>query len=264
MASDQPRGVIVHREQAGLFESRYEQFERNPYFDSFTYSRLKLEQVLARHLADLPDGAQLLDVGCGTGNLLRRLAGRFRCAGCDPAEEMLDRARSANPEAELLQAGAEALPFESDRFDAALLVEVARYLDDPRAALRELARVLRPGGLALVTFAPLLTTSLYPLVNVLTSRVRLPGMTHVRQHFHTVRSAEQLLRGAGFERVEVEARYFGPFIYLNRISRPVTSSLLRRWEPVDDRLARAEGIRNFANLLVAAGRATSSTSAASR
>jgi ubiquinone/menaquinone biosynthesis C-methylase UbiE len=269
MGSDQARAVTVHQEQAGLFESRYEQYERDPYFDSFTYSRRKLEQVLAHYLDTLPDGARLLDVGCGTGNLLERLGGRFECAGCDPAEEMLRRAHTRNPGVELKVAAAEALPFEDGRFDAVLCIEVVRYLADPGPALRELARVLRPGGLALVTFTPLGTTSLYPLVNALTSRVRLPGLTHVRQHFHSVGAVERLLAGAGFGRVEVNARYFGPFIYLNRLSRPATSVLLRRWEPVDDRLARTRALRNVANLLVAAAwkpkpEATSTTSPAPR
>jgi ubiquinone/menaquinone biosynthesis C-methylase UbiE len=267
MGSDQARAVTVHQEQAGLFESRYEQFERNPYFDSFAYSRHKLEQVLVHYLDPLPNGAKLLDVGCGTGNLLRRLGARFVCAGCDPAEEMLRRARARNPGVELKVAPAEKLPFEDDHFDAVLCIEVVRYLADPRPALSELARVLRPGGLALVTFAPLATTTLYPLVNAVTSRVRLPGLTHVRQHFQTVRGIERLLAGAGFGSVEVNARYFGPFIYLNRLSRPATSALLRRWEPVDDRLARRPTLRNVSNLLVAAAwkpDAISSTSPARR
>ena len=266
MERGQPRAVTVHREQADLFEQRYERFERDPYFDSFTYSRRKLEQALARHLDQLPTGASLLDVGCGTGDLLRRLGSRFECAGCDPAEEMLAHARVTNPTAELAVASAEALPYEDGRFDVVLLIEVVRYLDDPRPALREVARVLRSGGLALVTFAPLATTSLYPLVNAVSSRIRLPGLTHVRQRFHTVRGAERLLTGAGYARVEVEARYFGPFIYLNRISRPATSALLRRWEPLDDRLARVPALRNLSNVLVAASwtAATSSTSAAPR
>jgi ubiquinone/menaquinone biosynthesis C-methylase UbiE len=264
MENGQARAVEVHREQADQFERRYEQFERNPYFDSFTYSRLKLEQVLTRHLDGLPGGARLLDVGCGTGDLLRRLGGRFACAGCDPAEEMLAHARTANPTADLRVASAESLPYDDDSFDVALCIEVVRYLPDPRPALLELARVLRPGGLALVTFAPLATTSLYPLVNAVASRVRLPGLTKVRQHFHTAGGAERLLRGAGFARVEVEARYFGPFIYLNRLSRPATSALLRRWEPVDDRLAQVRALRNLSNLLVAAAWTTSSRSAATR
>ena len=64
---------------------------------------------------------------------------------------MLRRARARNPGAELKVAAAEALPFEDAGFDAVLCIEVVRYLSDPRPALLELARVLRPGGLALVT-----------------------------------------------------------------------------------------------------------------
>jgi SAM-dependent methyltransferase len=180
---------------------------------------------------------------------------------------MLDRARAANPEVDLRVARAESLPYDDASFDAVLFVEVVRYLPDPRPALQELARVLRPGGLALVTFAPLASTTLYPVVNTLSSRVKLPGLTRVRQHFHTVHGATRLLTGAGFGGVEVSARYFGPFIYLNRLSRPATSALLRRWEPVDDRLARLPALRNLSNLLVAAAwkpGATSTTSPAPR
>lgn len=265
MPPDQARAVTVHEEQAGLFEARYEQYERDPYFDSFTYSRRKLEQVLTRYLAGLPDGARLLDVGCGTGQLLRRLGDRFRYAGCDPAEEMVRRARGRNPGVEFAVATAEALPYDDASFDAVLCIEVMRYLADPEPALRELTRVLRPGGLALVTFVPLLTTTLYPLVNVVAANAPVPGFTHVRQHFRTVRGAKRLLARAGFARVEVNATCFGPFIYLNRVSRRATSVVLRRWEPADDRLARVPALGDFANMLVAAAwTTTSSTSAAPR
>ncbi len=262
MSPDQARAVTVHEEQAGLFEARYEQYDRDPFFDSFTYSRRKLEQVLTRYLDGLPDGSRLLDVGCGTGQLLRRLGGRFHRAGCDPAEEMIRRARERNPGVELRVATAESLPYEDAAFDAALCIEVMRYLADPEPALGELARVLRPGGLALVTFAPLLTTTLYPLVNVVAANTPVPGLTHVRQHFRTVGGTRRLLRHAGFARVEVNATYFGPFIYLNRVSRRATSALLRRWERTDDRLARVAALGNLSNMLVAAAwtAATSTTS----
>ena len=212
MGSDQARAVTVHQEQAGLFESRYEQFERDPYFDSFTYSRRKLEQVLAHYLDPLPNGAKLLDVGCGTGNLLRRLGSRFVCAGCDPAEEMLQRARARNPGVELKVAPAEKLPFEDDHFDVVLCIEVMRYLADPRTALRELARVLRPGGRAVLAVrnsaAPTVAWSAHvthPLARrakrVLPFGRRLPSST--RRPPSLERLSEQLERvGLRMERVE--------------------------------------------------------------
>ena len=264
MTAGKPRAVAVHDEQVDLFERRYEELRRDPYHSPFTYSRRKIEQVLGRYLDPLPDGARLLDVGCGTGDLLSRLGRRFECAGCDPSDEMLERARKHNPGAAFTRATAEELPYGDGAFDVVLCIEVIRYLAVPEAALREIARVLAPGGLALVTFAPARSTTLYPLVNKLTSRVEVPGMTHVRQYFHTAGEAEQLVATAGLERSELHARFFGPFIYLSRLTRAGTSGLLRRWERLDDRLAEKPGLRELANVFVVAAwkPATSSTSPA--
>jgi len=259
-AGSTDRAVAVHDEQAALFEERYRRFERDPYFDAFSYSRRKIEQALAPYLDRLSDGASLLDVGCGTGDLVRRLGGRFRCAGCDPSEEMLQRARARNPTVEFARATMDALPYPDASFDAVLCVEVIRYLAAPEPALRELARVLRPSGLCLVTFAPARSTSLYPLASRLTSRVRVPGLTHVRQYFHTALEAERLVAAAGFDAIELHARFFGPFAPLGRLSRPVASAILRRWEHVDDRLAQMPRLRDLANVFVVAARKRSLTS----
>jgi 2-polyprenyl-3-methyl-5-hydroxy-6-metoxy-1,4-benzoquinol methylase len=266
MTAGKPRAVAVHDEQAELFERRYEALRRNPYHDPFTYSRRKIEQVLVRYLDALPDGARLLDVGCGTGDLLSRLGERFECAGCDPSDEMLERARRHNPNAAIKRATAEELPYGGGSYDVVLCIEVTRYLAAPAAALSEIARVLTPGGLALVTFAPARSTTLYPIVNTLTSRVSVPGMTRVRQYFHNAGEVEQLVAAAGLERGELHARFFGPFVYLSRLTRVGTSGLLRRWEQFDDRLAKKPALREFANVFVVAAwkPATSSTSPAPR
>ena len=253
MMAEESRAVAVHDEQAELFERRYEELRRDPYHDPFTYSRRKIEQVLVGYIDALADRGRLLDVGCGTGDLLDRLGNRFECAGCDPSEEMLKRARRRNPGVTFTRATAEALPYRDSFFEVVFCIEVIRYLPAPRAALREIARVLAPGGLALVTFAPAYSTTLYPLVNKLTCRVKVPGLTHVRQYFHGASEAERLVAAAGLERVELHARFFGPFVYLSRLSRTGTSTLLRRWEAVDDRLAGNPRLREFANVFVLAG-----------
>src|SRR5215471_4158190 len=122
------RAVAVHDEQAELFERRYEELRLDPYHDPFTYSRRKIEQVLVGYLDALADGGRLLDVGCGTGDLLSRLGKRFECAGCDPSGEMLKRARRRNPGAVLTRATAEALPYEDSCFEVVFCIEVIRYL----------------------------------------------------------------------------------------------------------------------------------------
>jgi SAM-dependent methyltransferase len=92
-------------------------------------------------------GVRLLDVGCGVGLLLREAADRGAwIAGVDAAAELLEVARWALPDADLRVATAEALPYDSGRFDVVTACNAVRYADDQPAALAELVRVVRPGG----------------------------------------------------------------------------------------------------------------------
>jgi SAM-dependent methyltransferase len=98
---------------------------------------------VARRL--LAEGATpVVDVGCGEGELARHLPARA-WVGVDASESML----SAAPEPHL-RADATSLPFAADSFGAVALLYVLYHLADPRAALAEAHRVLRPGGIIAV------------------------------------------------------------------------------------------------------------------
>jgi demethylmenaquinone methyltransferase/2-methoxy-6-polyprenyl-1,4-benzoquinol methylase len=102
-----------------------------------------------------PEAALVLDVATGTGavalELARRSPGRT-IVGVDQSPEMLaagrERVRRAGlaERIELGEARAESLPFGDGEFDALTFTYLLRYVDDPEATLRELARVVRPGG----------------------------------------------------------------------------------------------------------------------
>lgn len=99
-------------------------------------------------------GSLVLDVAAGTGLVSRELAARLRVnvVSLDPSEPMLRAGLPANEAAQLgarihpVLGRAEALPFPDDAFDALTFTYLVRYVDDPEATLRELARVVRSGG----------------------------------------------------------------------------------------------------------------------
>lgn len=99
-------------------------------------------------------GQRLLDVACGTGLVTEALVRRGAAVvALDQSEQMLEglRRRAArDPElaerVEPVLGQAEALPFPDGSFDALTFTYLLRYVDDPAATLRELARVVRPGG----------------------------------------------------------------------------------------------------------------------
>jgi len=106
-------------------------------------------QLLTGRLAP---GATALDVGCGTGEtmaVLREL-GATVVAGTDLSDDALGYARH-HPHAPVLAARAEQLPFATGCADLVVSSDVLEHLDDDGAGLREYHRVLRPGGVLLVT-----------------------------------------------------------------------------------------------------------------
>lgn len=104
--------------------------------------------VLARLASGSPPES-LLDVGCATGRLLRQVRARWphtQLIGVDPSADMIAVARHLTPDATLFVGTAEALPLS----DASVAVVVStasfHHWRDEQAGLREVARVLRPGG----------------------------------------------------------------------------------------------------------------------
>jgi ubiquinone/menaquinone biosynthesis C-methylase UbiE len=99
-----------------------------------------------------PGARRVLDVGCGTGRLLRQARRRYRPAelvGVDLARGMLAAAMAATStrlEIHYLHAGAERLPFTDEVFDLVFATMSMRHWTDQAAGIAEIGRVLAPGG----------------------------------------------------------------------------------------------------------------------
>jgi ubiquinone/menaquinone biosynthesis C-methylase UbiE len=119
------------------------------------HGRRTAEEAAAFLLPELTAGMRLLDVGCGPGSITRGLAARLapgEVIGVDLSEETLVSARADAAERGLQNlryqvASVYELPFADGSFDAVFAHQVLQHLREPAAAIREMLRVLRPGGL---------------------------------------------------------------------------------------------------------------------
>jgi demethylmenaquinone methyltransferase/2-methoxy-6-polyprenyl-1,4-benzoquinol methylase len=143
-------GSDVKRQALELFKGLPERYDQLSALFSFGQDP-RWRRALVAAVAPAA-GERVLDVATGTGLVAAELA-RSGCSvvGIDQSQEMLSAARrrfaGANGErVELIAGEAEALPFADSSFDALTFTYLLRYVEDPAATMRELARVVRPGG----------------------------------------------------------------------------------------------------------------------
>jgi SAM-dependent methyltransferase len=102
--------------------------------------------------ADLAVGRDVLDVGCNHGYGTALVAARAKSAGgVDVSANAVGTARARHPTVRFALVSGGPLPFRDAAFDVVTCFQLVEHLDDPAAFLRDVARVLRPGGLALLT-----------------------------------------------------------------------------------------------------------------
>jgi SAM-dependent methyltransferase len=114
----------------------------------FVGRRKLVRQLVARHVRDAQ--ALVLDAGCGTGGTMKELAAACDICGCDASPHALAFCRQRGF-ANVAAGDVVALPYADHTFRAVISCDVLEHLPDDRAGLREMVRVLQPGGVIIAT-----------------------------------------------------------------------------------------------------------------
>ncbi|HLS55432.1 MAG TPA: methyltransferase domain-containing protein [Zeimonas sp.] len=186
-----------------------------------TYERFFVPALFAQWTQPMLDAAdvtgeaaRILDVGCGTGVLARAAAARLgsagSTAGVDPNEAMLAVARRTAPTITWHTGRAEALPWNDASFDVVLCQFGLMFFEDREAGLREMVRVLKPGGrLAVAVWASLdRSPGFEDLVQLLERLCGRPAADALRVPFSLGDTGQlaALFRRAGVAGARIETR----------------------------------------------------------
>lgn len=181
--------------------------------------------------AALPDGAHVLEIGCGAGHLTVQLAERsLDVEAIDASAEMVAttaaqaQERGLDQHVRALVGDVHSLPCEAASFDLVVAVGVIPWLHSPEAAVAEMARVLRPGGqliltadnrARLVSFTdPRAILALSPLKRAYDRFRNRRGRATSR--LHSPRQIDRLLSASSLRPLERRTVGFGPLSFLGR------------------------------------------------
>lgn len=207
----------------------------SPGLDGQIYRRRHQRIVRRIEEINLASGARVLEVGCGAGMLAVALAHRgFDVTATDSSAEMLQAAGEAAARDDVhigfVRADALALPVPADTFELVAAVGVLPWVSSPRRALAEIARVLKPGGAAVLTsdnlgrlnvaLDPRKTPSLGRIRKAVGRRLRSAGLASdapaVAVSMYRYEDVLTWVTEAGLANVSSETLGFGPVTFFDR------------------------------------------------
>lgn len=250
-----PQAVVLHNKRSRTFKEDYSDDLSLYHSNAFKYGRKKIELALSDFLRNLNNGNRILDIGSGTGyflNIMRRRG--FNCVGIDLSENMIRQLKSTYPDLTVHIADARGLPFSDSTFDAVISIETLRYFSDRGSLLKEIFRVTKPEGLVFITAAPLYSSNFYGFFNTACRLLNLKSLVSCFQSFETVGSLKRRFKEMGFTDISINGYFFGPYFWLDKITPKASPFLLKRFEKLDNELAKYNFLRNFSNHLVVVAR----------
>ncbi len=191
---------------AKFWDKNAEKYAKSPVRDEEAY-----EATLARVRAHLPADAVALEVGCGTGTTALKLAGDVgRLISTDISARMIEIAEekrlAANADnIELRQATLEDHPFEAESFDVVMAFNFLHLHDDMAAALREIHKLVKPGGLFISKTICLKEWKSFPALMIhLLPLMKLVGKAPDVVTKLSTEELDGMITAAGFEIIEAD------------------------------------------------------------
>lgn len=135
----------------GFYDQFFEQKDLEAYEEDVRL-KTRRETMLEWFTGHMPGEAELLDVGCGIGDVLASLPKTYRLHGMDFSQANVQLVRKRlGPRADIHQGSIYEIPFVSESMDICLALEVLEHIEDSGRGVREIARVLKPGGVLIAS-----------------------------------------------------------------------------------------------------------------
>lgn len=185
----------------------YDRFAR--FYDAAfaPFEKRFLAKLRSDVLAMMPADGEILEIGAGTGANFKFYTKCRRAVASELSARMIDlaagKANTGKSRIDLVQADAQALPFDTNRFDAAFATLVFCSIPDPARAFAELVRTVRPGGRIVLlehVRPPGMLSGIFDLINVFT-------VAAIDDHFN--RRTPDLAANAGLVVTEVRTKLWG-------------------------------------------------------
>lgn len=250
--------VELHENAASSFVDQYLRAD-NPYYTSFLYGRKRIEVLFNKEIERLQQGAEILDVGCGTGEQIKCLLERgFNVIGIEPARNMREYAQRNLPEGTVQEGSILDLPFPENHFDFVYALEVFRYLDhgDNIRGFEEMFRVLKPGGLFFASFVNKYSLDGFYILTCCRKVNKKVFGKQMKAHteFETPKTVVSLAKEVGYANAETHGAMLAIIRIVYKISRAAGEFFARKLESLDQSLSNKARFKKFSGHLLLVAR----------